>query len=78
MGFSCSTSLLGFHIYIYMGVSMNVDYHFGLLLFGLFTFGFIGLVYQGKDIVSRFIIECSSLMEIGPSVLIGLFLNEDF
>jgi hypothetical protein len=29
---------------------MNVDYHFGLQLFWLFTFGFIGLAYyKGKD-----------------------------
>jgi hypothetical protein len=27
---------------------------------------FIGLVYQGKDIVFRFIIEYSSLMDFGP------------
>jgi len=46
---------------------MNVDYHFGLLLFWLFTFGFIGLAYQGKDtFVFRFIIEYSSLRDFGP------------
>jgi hypothetical protein len=46
---------------------MNVDYHFGLLLFGLFIFRVIGLVYQGKDgIVFRFIIEYSNLMDFGP------------
>jgi hypothetical protein len=38
---------------------------------------FVGLVYQGKDIVFRFIIEYSSLMDFGPYV-IGLFLYEDF
>ncbi len=27
---------------------------------------FIGLAYQGKDIVFRFIIEYSSLMDFGP------------
>jgi Na+/melibiose symporter-like transporter len=33
---------------------------------------FIGLAYQGKNIVYRFIIEYSSLRDFGPSV-IGLF-----
>jgi hypothetical protein len=37
----------------------------------------IGLAYQGKDIVFRFIIEYSSLMDFGPQV-IGLVLYEDF
>ncbi len=39
---------------------------------------FVGLAYQGKDIVFRFIIEYSSLMDFGPWVTIGLFLYEDF
>jgi hypothetical protein len=40
---------------------------------------FIGLAYQGKDIVFRFVIEYSSLMDFGPLVIIiGLFLYEDF
>jgi hypothetical protein len=39
---------------------------------------FIGLAYQGKDIiVFRFIIEYSSLSDFGPK-LVGLFLYEDF
>jgi hypothetical protein len=38
---------------------------------------FVGLAYQGKDIVFRCIIEYSSLMDFGPYV-IGLFLYEDF
>jgi hypothetical protein len=38
---------------------------------------FVGLAYQGKDSVFRFIIECSSLRDFGP-YLIGLFLDEDF
>jgi hypothetical protein len=38
----------------------------------------IDLVYQGKDIVFRFIIEYSSLMDFRPKVIIGLFLYEDF
>jgi hypothetical protein len=36
-------------------------------------FEFIGLAYQGKDIVFRFIIEYSSLMDFGPLVIV-LFL----
>jgi hypothetical protein len=36
----------------------------------------IGLAYQGKDIVLRFIIEYSSLRDFGPYV-IGLFWYED-
>ncbi len=41
---------------------------------------FVGLAYQGKDIVFRFIIEySSSLWDFGPQVIIiGLFLYEDF
>jgi hypothetical protein len=32
--------------------------------------GFIGLAYQGKDIVFKFIIECnSSLRDFGPYVI---------
>jgi hypothetical protein len=38
---------------------------------------FVGLAYQGKDIVFGFIIEYSSLMDFGPQV-VGLFLYEDF
>jgi hypothetical protein len=38
---------------------------------------FVGLAYGGKDIVNRFIIEYSSLMDFGPYG-IGLFLYEDF
>jgi hypothetical protein len=33
-------------------------------------------MYQGKDIVFRFIIEYSSLRDFGPQVIIGLFLYE--
>jgi len=29
-------------------------------------YGFVSLAYQGKDIVFRFIIECSSLRDFGP------------
>jgi hypothetical protein len=40
---------------------------------------FVGLGYQGKDIVFRFIIEYSSSRDFGPLVIIiGLFLCEDF
>jgi hypothetical protein len=42
------------------------------------AFSFVGLAYKGKDIVFRFIIECSSLRDWGPLVIIGLFLYEDF
>jgi hypothetical protein len=37
----------------------------------------LGLAYQGKDIVFRFIIVYSSLKDFGLQV-IGLFLYEDF
>jgi hypothetical protein len=37
----------------------------------------VGIAYQDKDIVFRFIIEYSSLRDFGPYV-IGLFLYEDF
>jgi hypothetical protein len=39
---------------------------------------FVGLALVGKDIVFRFTIECSSLMDFGPYAIIGLFLYEDF
>ncbi len=43
----------------------------------LAVLGFVvGLGYQGKDILLRFIIEYSSLRDFGPWV-IGLFLSED-
>ncbi len=35
-------------------------------LSGLVWFSFVGLAYQGKDIVFRFIIEYSSLRDFGP------------
>jgi hypothetical protein len=38
---------------------------------------FLGVAYQGKDIVFRFVIEYSSLKDFGLQV-IGLFLDEDF
>jgi hypothetical protein len=41
-------------------------------------FSFVGLAYQGKDIVFRFIIEYSSLRDFGLQVIMGLFLYEDF
>ncbi len=37
----------------------------------------IGVAYQGKDIVFRFIIEYRNFRDFGPQV-IGLFLYEDF
>jgi hypothetical protein len=37
---------------------------------------FVGLAYQGKDIVFRFIIEYSSLRDFGPYG-ICLFLKDD-
>ncbi len=39
---------------------------------------FVGLAYQGKDILFRFIIEYSNLRDFGPQVIIGLFLCKDF
>ncbi len=41
-------------------------------------FLFVGLAYQGKDIVFRFTIEYGSLRDFGPYVIIGLFLYEEF
>ncbi len=38
---------------------------------------FFGLAYRGKDFVFRFIIEYSSLLDLGLYV-ISLFLYEDF
>jgi hypothetical protein len=37
---------------------------------------FVGLAYQGKDIVFKFIIEYNSLRDFGP-YLIDLFFFED-
>ncbi len=39
---------------------------------------FIGLAYQGKDIVFRYITKYSSLRDLSPYVIIGLFSYEDF
>jgi hypothetical protein len=43
---------------------------FGLCVLVCVFFGyvcdFVGLAYQGKDIMFRFIIEYSSLMDFGP------------
>jgi len=39
---------------------------------------FIGLAYQGLDIVFRFIIEYSSLMDFGPLGNNFILLYEDF
>jgi hypothetical protein len=39
---------------------------------------FISLAYQGNEIALIFIIEYSSLRDLGPSEVIGLFLYEDF
>ncbi len=38
---------------------------------------FVGLAYQGKDIVFKFIIEYSSLRDFGTYV-VSLFLYKDF
>jgi hypothetical protein len=40
-----------------------------LRIMGRKRFEFVGLAYQGKDIVFRFIIEYSSLMDFGPLVI---------
>ncbi len=48
-----------------------------ILSAGGYQLAFVGLAYQGKDVVFRFLIEYSSLMDFGP-YLIGLFLYEDF
>jgi hypothetical protein len=40
-----------------MGVEGEGDINF---------FPFIGIVYQGKDMMFRFIVEYSSLMDFGP------------
>ncbi len=39
---------------------------FNSLLLDLASHLFVGLAYQGKDIVFRFIIECTSLRDFGP------------
>jgi hypothetical protein len=41
-------------------------------------FLFIGLAYQGRDIVFIFITEYSSSRGFGPQVIIGLVIYEDF
>jgi len=44
----------------------------------LFWFSFfVGIAYQGEDIVFRFIIKYSNLTNFGPHV-IGLILHKDF
>jgi hypothetical protein len=41
-------------------------------------FFFVGLAYQGRDIVFISIIEYSSLRDFDPQVIIDPFLYEDF
>jgi len=38
---------------------------------------FVGVAYEGKDIVLRFLIEYSGLRDFGPYVIV-LFLYKDF
>jgi hypothetical protein len=61
---------------VIFGVFNNLHFNFGILLFQRDIF--VGLAYQGKNIVFMFIIEYSSLRDFGPYLIIGLFLYEDF
>jgi hypothetical protein len=61
---------------VFIGDFNNLHFNFGILLFQRDSF--VGLAYQGKNIVFRFIIEYSSLRDFGSYVIIGLFLYEDF
>ncbi len=57
--------------------SSNFDWVLSMLF--VFSFSFlVGLAYQGKDIVLRFIIEYSSLMDSGTrSIFIRGFSKDD-
>ncbi len=48
--------------------------HLNYLLSHLFIYLFIGLSYQGKDIMSRFIIEYCNLREFDPWVYMSIFI----
>jgi hypothetical protein len=45
---------------------VSFSFSFYVLLMDVSDFPFIGLAYQGKDIVFRFIIEYSSLRDFDP------------
>jgi hypothetical protein len=45
---------------------LQVDFYFYFFFPGQYDGKFVGLAYQGKDIVFRFIKEYSSLMGFGP------------
>ncbi len=60
---------------ISMAVGAKVDWEFTYHLWRKLVSLFVGLANQGKDIVFRFIIEYSSLMDFGPKV-ISLILYE--
>ncbi len=58
-----------------IGLEIKIICHLNLIRYKSYCI-FIGLAYQGKDIVFRFIIEYTSLRDFGPYV-IGLFWYED-
>jgi hypothetical protein len=57
-------------MYIYKGSEMQLS-------ISHCSTSFVGLAYQGKDIMFRFIIEYSSLRDFGPQVVVALFWYED-
>jgi hypothetical protein len=66
------------NIRVHMSFLIRINLHTFTTIWVWLSSTFIGLAYQeGKDIVFRFIIEYSSIMDFGPYV-IGLFLCEDF
>jgi hypothetical protein len=61
------------HVFLVLGHSQNMcNMVFGASIsqegqfYWMFSFPFVGLACQGKDIVLRFIIEYSSLRDFGP------------
>jgi hypothetical protein len=58
---------MSFHLIIpLVSVRAPFSYDFSCKTSLSMDVGFVGLAYQGKDIVFKFIIECSSLRDFGP------------
>ncbi len=65
------------NIRVHMVFLIRINLHTFTTIWVWLSSTFIGFAYQGKDIVFRFIIEYSSIMDFSPYV-IDLFLCEDF
>jgi hypothetical protein len=54
------------NIHLFISRKKNVTRFWFVCVFFGYACDFVGLAYQGQDIMFRFIIEYSSLMDLGP------------